>query len=44
MQDFDAAAAECAAEGQARVDAANKKLTDSIEEAKRKAPNIFGDL
>ncbi len=44
MENFDKAAAERAAEGKIRVDAAKQKLADSIEQAKKRAPNVFKDL
>ncbi|MDO8576513.1 MAG: hypothetical protein Q7R90_04305 [bacterium] len=41
MENFDTEAATRAVEGQARVDAANRKLADSVEEARKKFPDIF---
>lgn len=40
LQDFDKVAAARAAEGRAKVDAANSKLAESIEELKRHLPNL----
>jgi|SRR3989344_6892059 len=40
LKDFDKSAAVRAAEGQAKVDAANSKLAESVEDLKRRLPNL----